>query len=42
MNGTPTSENTNFEAGIISIHPSVIRYVDSYFDLVEKDSKCIS
>ncbi|OLS20172.1 MAG: hypothetical protein HeimC2_38620 [Candidatus Heimdallarchaeota archaeon LC_2] len=42
MNGTPTSENINFEAGIISIHPTVIKDVDSYFELVENESIRIS
>lgn len=38
MNGTPTSENMNFEAGIISIQQSVISEVQNYFENVEAES----
>ena len=39
MNGTPTSENINFEAGIISIQATVISDVENYFNQVEAESK---
>ncbi|MCE7736863.1 MAG: phosphatidylserine/phosphatidylglycerophosphate/cardiolipin synthase family protein [Candidatus Heimdallarchaeota archaeon] len=38
MNGTPTSENINFEAGIISIQTTVISDVENYFNQVEAES----
>lgn len=41
MNGTPTSENINFEAGIISIQESLISEVEKYFQMVEYESKRI-
>lgn len=41
MNGTPTSENINFEAGIISIQKSLISEVENYFQIVEKEAKRI-
>ncbi len=41
MNGTPTSENINFEAGIISIQESLIYEVEKYFQIVENESNRI-
>ena len=38
MNGTPTSEMSNFEAGVISIQEQLIKDVQSYFDLVEQQA----
>ncbi|MHA2100389.1 MAG: phospholipase D-like domain-containing protein, partial [Candidatus Kariarchaeaceae archaeon] len=41
MNGTPTSENINFEAGIISIKQEIISDVEKYFAVVDSESKRI-
>ena len=38
MNGTPTSEDINFEAGVISIKQSVISEVELYFNKVETEA----
>ncbi|MHA2252918.1 MAG: phospholipase D-like domain-containing protein [Candidatus Kariarchaeaceae archaeon] len=41
MNGTPTSEWSNFEAGIITINDKVISDVKNYFNSVEMNTRQI-
>ncbi|MHA2090509.1 MAG: phospholipase D-like domain-containing protein, partial [Candidatus Kariarchaeaceae archaeon] len=41
MNGTPTSEWSNFEAGIISIQDKLISDVRNYIQVVEASAKRI-
>ncbi|MCH8908842.1 MAG: hypothetical protein IH840_17285, partial [Candidatus Heimdallarchaeota archaeon] len=41
MNGTPTSETVNFEAGIMSIKKEVVDEVAQYFQLVESQAERI-
>ena len=39
MNGTPYSENFNFEAGIVSVDPKLIDEIYAYFAFVESESE---